>query len=95
MITPGAGSLAGNEVPTLCGTLTGQHGKLFKMASLFQQIKSIHGYQSYSNFTFFVFTDKVYLDAGSGTTGATLALTTLATDAADGTKNWRVCDIYV
>ena len=56
--------------------------------------KSNHGYQSYSNFTFFVFTDKVYLDAGSGTTGATLALTTLATDAADGTKNWRGCDIY-
>jgi len=57
VITPGAGSLVGNEVPTLCGTLTGQH---------------------------------VYLDAGSGTTGATLALTTLATDVADGTKNWRI-----
>ena len=51
VITPGAGSLAGNEVPTLCGTLTGQHGNLFKIASFFQQIK-FQGYQSYSNFTF-------------------------------------------
>jgi len=57
VITPGAGSLAGANPPTLCGTLTGQH---------------------------------LYVDAGTGTNGATLALTTLATNAADGTKNWRI-----
>jgi len=32
----------------------------------------------------------VYLDAGTGTNAATLALTTLATSNADGTKNWRI-----
>jgi len=57
VITPGAGSLAGANPPTLCGTLTGQH---------------------------------LYVDAGTGTNGATLALTTLATSTADGTKNWRI-----
>ena len=30
------------------------------------------------------------MDAGTGTNGATLALTTLATNTADSTKNWRV-----
>jgi len=32
----------------------------------------------------------VYVDAGTGTNGATLALTTVAANAADGTKNWRI-----
>jgi len=32
----------------------------------------------------------VYLDAGTGTNAATVALTTLATSNADGTKNWRI-----
>lgn len=57
VITPGVGSLAGANPPTLCGTLTGQH---------------------------------VYIDAGTGTNAATLALTTAATPAADGTKSWRI-----
>merc|ERR1711944_353834 len=57
VITPGVGSLAGANPPSLCGTLTGQH---------------------------------VYIDAGTGTNAATLALTTAATPAADGTKSWRI-----
>jgi len=32
----------------------------------------------------------LYVDAGTGTNGATLALTTLATNAASSTKNWRI-----
>jgi len=32
----------------------------------------------------------VYVDAGTGTNGATLALTTVVANAADGTKNWRI-----
>jgi len=32
----------------------------------------------------------VYVDAGTGTNGATLALTTVVASTADGTKNWRI-----